>query len=302
MTLLAVNNLTKYYGKTLAVNNISFEFESGRCVALIGPNGAGKTTTLQMLAGLLKPTEGTIQFQQDDKNNDIRSLIGYLPQFPAFYPWMTGREFLIYSGKLSKIPASEVEKRADELLERVGISEAKNRRISTYSGGMRQRLGIAQAIIHRPKLLMLDEPVSALDPLGRREVLTLMEELKNDLTILFSTHILSDADEVSDELLLLHQGEIVEAGPMDELRTKYQTTTIELSFENNLEAYVAKLEQLSSVVKTSVDKNIVHVTVDSIEEARQEILTNALEEKWPLTDFSVNRASLEDMFMKAVNG
>src|SRR5699024_5370688 len=144
----------------------------------------------------------------------------YLPQYPVFYSWMTGLEFLMYSGELAHLSKSEATKRAHALLEKVGIAEAKNRRIGKYSGGMKQRLGIAQAIIHQPKLLMLDEPVSSLDPIGRREILTLMNELKNDMTILFSTHILGDADKISDDILLLHHGQIVESGSMEELRRK----------------------------------------------------------------------------------
>lgn len=301
MALVSVKNLSKFYREHHAIKNISFEFSSGKCVALIGPNGAGKTTTLRMLAGLLNPTEGSIRFAQMNANDDIRSLIGYLPQYPSFYTWMTGKEFLVYSGELTHLSRSEASKRAEDLLIKVGISEAKNKRIGTYSGGMKQRLGIAQAIIHNPKLLMLDEPVSSLDPLGRREVLTLMEELKKDMTILFSTHILTDAEEISDELLLLNHGEIVESGSIDDLRAKYQTTVLELSFENSLEKYESKINHLSSVLSTSIKRNVLYVTVQDIAEARKEILTRALTEQWPLTNFTVNRASLEDMFMKVVN-
>src|SRR5699024_2191951 len=214
MALLTVNNLTKTYDKQRAVHDVSFQFQRGKCIALIGPNGAGKTTILRTLAGLIKPTSGTIHFSQMNSNNDFRSFIGYLPQFPVFYSWMTGKEFLIYSGELALLSKDEATERAKQLLEKVGIAHAKNKRIGNYSGGMKQRLGIAQAIIHQPKLLMMDEPVSSLDPIGRREVLTLMEELKEDMTILFSTHILTDADEVSDELLLLHEGRMVESGSM----------------------------------------------------------------------------------------
>src|SRR5699024_10284191 len=124
---------------------------------------------------------------------------------------------------------------------KVGIAEAKDKKIHSLSGGMKQRLGIAQALIHQPELLLLDEPVSALDPLGRREVLTLMEELKKETTILFSTHILADADEISDELLLLHEGKLVESGTMIALRNKYQTATIEVSFRDELENYEEKI-------------------------------------------------------------
>jgi len=189
MTLLTVSDVSKIYDKKPAIKNISFSFESGKCVALIGPNGAGKTTILRILAGLLKPTSGSILFKGLKTNEDIRKVIGYLPQYPHFPGWMTGKEFLVFSGELAYLSKDDATQRAETLMEKMGISDAKNKSIKTYSGGMKQRLGIAQAIIHKPRLLMLDEPVSSLDPIGRREVLTLMEELKENMTILFSTHI-----------------------------------------------------------------------------------------------------------------
>lgn len=301
MALLTVKNLTKAFANKNVVNNVSFEFQPNQCIALIGPNGAGKTTILRMLAQLLKPTSGKVMFEQNKSNEDIRTSIGYLPQHPAFYSWMTGMEFLVYSGELTFLSKSEATKRAEQLLKTIGISEAKDKRIRTYSGGMKQRLGIAQAIIHRPKLLMMDEPVSSLDPIGRREVLTLMEQLKEDMTILFSTHILTDADEISDELLLLHEGEIVESGSMNELRQKYQTAIIELRFENNANGYEAKVNELPNVMTSTMERDVIHVSVTNIEKARHEILTASLQEQWPLHSFSINRASLEDMFMKVVD-
>lgn len=301
MTVLTVSSLTKKYGDTVAVKDVSFSLENNKTVALIGPNGAGKTTILRMLAGLMNQTDGDIQFQTMQKNGDVRSVIGYLPQYPVFYNWMTGKEFLVYSAQLTHIEKNEAIKRAEKLLKRVGISDAKNKRISTYSGGMKQRLGIAQAIIHHPKLLILDEPVSALDPIGRRDVLTLMEQLKEEMTILFSTHILSDADEVSDELILLHHGRLIEAGSMDTLRDKYKTSMIELTFENAIEQYKEKLEALPSVLDVNVNRNVLHVSVANIADARTDILTATTTNNWPLMSFAINRASLEEMFMKAVS-
>lgn len=301
MSLLTVKNLTKKYDHHIAISDVSFECQSGKCIALIGPNGAGKTTTLRTLAGLLKPTSGSVTFENMKPNDDIRSLIGYLPQYPIFYSWMTGLEFLTYCGELTHLSKDTAKKRAKELLVKVGISEAKDKRIGKYSGGMKQRLGIAQAIIHQPKLLILDEPVSSLDPIGRREVLTLIEELKNDMSILFSTHILTDADEISDELLLLNEGKIVEYGSIDTLRKKYQTTTIELGFDHDLELYQTKIDAFDFVVNSSSHRNGLHISVTEISLAREHILTIASKEKWPLTHFIVNKASLEDMFMKVVN-
>ncbi|MEN2465213.1 ABC transporter ATP-binding protein [Ornithinibacillus sp. FSL M8-0202] len=301
MSLLTVNNLTKKYGSKTVVDHISFEFGHNKCIALIGPNGAGKTTTLRALSGLLKPSDGTIQFENQEKNHDIRDKIGYLPQYPAFHTWMTGKEFLVYSGKLAKLTKEEAKKRADELLKIVGISdEAKNERIGRYSGGMKQRLGIAQAIIHRPKLLILDEPVASLDPLGRREVLVLMEKLKEEMTILFSTHILNDAEEVSDELILLHQGQIIESGSIAELRKKYQTTIIELQVEGDLSLYQEKLNNLETIMSTKQERNTLFITASEVKSARDEILATATKENWPITTFSINQASLEDMFMRVV--
>ncbi|SFB16737.1 ABC-2 type transport system ATP-binding protein [Lentibacillus halodurans] len=301
MVLLNVENLSKKYDRKPVIDQVSFQFDSGKCVALIGPNGAGKTTTLRILSGLLKPTSGSITFTGIKQHDDIRKMIGYLPQHPVFYKWMTGWEFLIYTGRLAHLSKKEATKRAEKLLERVRLTEAANRRIGKYSGGMKQRLGIAQAMIHHPTLLVLDEPVASLDPIGRREVLSLMEELKTDMTILFSTHILSDADEISDELLLLHDGRIVESGSMDELRSQYQTAKMELGFDGNLDDYQKKVVAMPAVTTCYIDRNLLHVTVTDIGAARLQILTAASTEQWPLTSFAINRASLEDMFMKAVN-
>lgn len=298
--VLVANNITKKYGNHTVLQNISFELESGKCIALIGPNGAGKTTTLRILTGLIKQTSGKFNYFHSHVNGDFRSSIGYLPQHPIMHNWMTGKEYLIYCANLTFIKKEEATKRAEQLLQKVGIMESKDKRIGTYSGGMKQRLGIAQAIIHKPKLLIMDEPVSALDPIGRREVLTLMEELKKEMTVLFSTHILSDADEISDGLLLLHQGEIVESGSMETLRKKYQTTKIEIGFDDYSEKYVNQIQELSTVKAVDVKRDTIHVTVTNIELARKEILSSAINKNWPLAHFVVNRASLEDMFMKVV--
>lgn len=299
MTLLSISNLSKKFNGTFAVKNLNYQFAPHKCIALIGPNGAGKTTTLQMIAGLLTSTSGIIEFEQR-KEIDRRKLIGYLPQHPVFYPWMTGNEFLKFSGQLGGLSKMEAMKRCEELLEIVGIADAKDKRIGNYSGGMKQRLGIAQAIIHKPKLVMLDEPVSALDPIGRREILSLMEQLKTEMTVLFSTHILSDADEISDELLLLQKGEVIESGSMKELRQKYQTTKISLQFAERQAFYQEKVAALPAVHDTRIDKDSIQVLTNNITKAREEILQLAVKENWPILTFKLQQVSLEEMFMKAV--
>ncbi|TQS70631.1 ABC transporter ATP-binding protein [Ornithinibacillus gellani] len=301
MTILQVNQLTKIYNGHTAVHPLDFSFEANRCIALLGPNGAGKTTTLRMLAGLLAPTSGTIQFTGLNGGTDRRQWIGYLPQYPVFYDWMTGKEFLMHCGQLAFLSKAEADIRSEDLLKRMRLETARNKRISGYSGGMKQRLGIAQAIIHKPKLLLLDEPVSSLDPIGRREILTLLESLKKEMAILFSTHILTDAEEVSDELLLLDRGRLIEAGSMKKLRGKYQTTKIELAFQNDVAHYQEKLQNLPGILEVQINRDMLHVDATDISVARTVILQAAAKENWPLTSFVINRTSLEDMFVKVVD-
>ncbi|PWU66856.1 ABC transporter ATP-binding protein [Gracilibacillus dipsosauri] len=300
MSVIKVEQLKKVFKGKEVVKGISFELNKGRCVALLGPNGAGKTTTLRMLSGLLKPSNGSIKFQEKNALNDIRYSIGYLPQYPVFHSWMSGKEFLMYVGELAYLSKKEANERAEELLKKVAIDDAKNQRISKYSGGMKQRLGIAQAMMHKPKLLMLDEPVSSLDPIGRREVLTLMEELKEETTILFSTHILGDAEEICDDLLLLHHGEILESGSIDDLRKRHQSPKFELSLRDSANKYVDKIERLESVNTIVLEKGELHIFVNDIARARAEILTKAVQEDWPIVKFELSRTSLEDLFMKVV--
>lgn len=300
MSVIQVNNLKKSFAGNEVVKGLNFDLSPGKCVALLGPNGAGKTTTLRILSGLLNPSSGTVKFEGMKEGGDVRQHIGYLPQYPVFHDWMTGKEFLTYVGQLANLTKLEAMKRADEYLERVGISESKNRKTGKYSGGMKQRLGIAQAMIHKPMLIILDEPVSSLDPIGRREVLTLMEELKEQTTILFSTHILSDAEEISDDLLLMHKGEIVEAGSIDQLREKHQTSKIHLSFRGYADSYVNKLKAIPSITDCVIDRDGIQLTMDDVEKARKEILEHIHHHDLPLTRFEVSRTSLEDLFMKVV--
>jgi ABC-2 type transport system ATP-binding protein len=300
MSLIKIKGIKKSFQGNEVIKGLDFKLEQGKCIALLGPNGAGKTTTLRMLSGLMKPSAGSITFSDAKKDGDIRHLIGYLPQFPIFYEWMSGFEFLQYVGELAGLPAKEAKGRSLELLELVGISDAKNRRIGKYSGGMKQRLGIAQAIIHRPQLIMLDEPVSALDPFGRREVLELLEGLKKETTILFSTHILNDAEEVCDEILFLHKGEIVESGTMEDLRNRHQQAKLDLIFRKKTETIENTLKNHSLTDSILIDGNRISVFVKDIDIARKEMLKLVTDRDWPLDKFEISSMTLEDVFMKVV--
>lgn len=225
---LEVQNLQKNYGNKTVIKNCNFTLPEYTSTALIGPNGAGKTTILSMLTGLLKPSNGTIKLQGETQ--DLRKVMGFLPQYPQFDNWLTAREVLVILAALNGLSKKDAQYRADEIVDFVGLTNAKNERIGSFSGGMRQRLGIAQAIIHKPKLLLLDEPVSALDPVGRRQILTLLKQLQQEMTILYATHILNDAEEMTDQILFLQDGVIKESGTLNAVRARYAEPKILIYF------------------------------------------------------------------------
>ncbi|THE09713.1 ABC transporter ATP-binding protein [Bacillus timonensis] len=298
-TLVSIENIVKRFGKETAVNNLSFEINKGSCTALLGPNGAGKTTTLRMLAGLLHPTSGKITFD-GLTNGDHRKYIGYLPQHPVFYNWMSASEFLVYVGQLAHLSKKESHQKANELLELVGLADAKQKKIGGFSGGMKQRLGIAQAMIHEPKLVMLDEPVSALDPVGRREVIEMMRELKRKTTILFSTHVLHDAEEVCDDIVIVHKGELALSDSLAGLRKKHQHDVIVIEAETDIMDWANGLKAIGAVHEVTVDRTKATIVVTQLDTARNAILQDILIKNIPVSTFKIGQSSLEDVFMKVV--
>src|SRR5690606_26872218 len=216
--------LTKRYGAIVAVDGLDLAVPAGTVFGLLGPNGAGKTTTIRLLTGLARPTSGRATVTGLDVATggaDLRRRIGYLDQDPRFYGWMRGRELLELAGRLHGLDGPTLRTRVRETLELVGLADAAERRIGGYSGGMRQRLGIGQALINRPALLVLDEPVSSLDPEGRRDLLALIGRMRAASTILFSTHVLADVERVCDRVAIMDRGRLVTEGPLDDLLEAY---------------------------------------------------------------------------------
>lgn len=303
--LLQVSGLTKSFGAVHAVKNIDFAIEEGHCVALLGPNGAGKTTTIRMITGLLKPSAGTLAFHGAGTNGTYKAMLGYLPQSPTFYNWMSGLEYVVYAGKLCGLHAATARKKAKEMLERVGLANAAKRRISGYSGGMKQRLGLAQALVHQPRLLIMDEPVSALDPLGRREVLTLLRELKQETTVLFSTHVLHDAEELCDDIIIVRNGQVALQGALSDIRNKHRKPVIELrldadaSSEKWLASFVESKARLFEHIE--IEGDVIRLTAGEVDIARQALLDELAREHVKVKRLEVGYTSLEDLFMKAVN-
>jgi len=261
MSAISVKNLSKKFKSFTAVNELSFDVEKNHVVGFLGPNGSGKTTTLRMLVGLSKPTNGNMTISGVPVifgNEESNYKVGYLPELPSFYSWMSGREYLEFVADIFKISAKKKAERIKKLIKIVDLNESQNNRISTYSGGMKQRLGIAQALINDPEVIILDEPVSAFDPLGRKEVLRVIEKLKANRTILFSTHILSDVDRICDDVIIINHGKLVVSKPLTELKTQYATPILEIEFVSDVseiaksvsnEKWVKKLEQNGRSIK-----------------------------------------------------
>jgi len=309
--LLQVEGLSKTFGATKAVSDMSFKIEEGHCVALLGPNGAGKTTTIRMITGLLAPTTGTMSFMgvSDSRGGAQRSMLGYLPQSPAFYNWMTGLEYVTYAAKLCGITGAAAKTLSMEIIERVGLANAAKRRIGGYSGGMKQRLGLAQALVHRPKLLVMDEPVSALDPLGRREVLELLRELKKETTVLFSTHVLHDAEELCDDVMIIRDGQIALQGAIGDIRNTHRKPIIELRIERDaaserwLAAYAKRIgSENGSLPFEGIELGdcSARFTASDVDAARALLFEELAREGVKATRLEIGHTSLEDLFMKVV--
>jgi ABC-2 type transport system ATP-binding protein len=219
---IETTSLTKRYGATAALDGLDLQVPEGSVFGLLGRNGAGKTTTLRILLGLAAPTSGSAHIFGRDVTHapDVRGNIGFLPDVPGYYPWMTGRETLVFCGRLFGLSPGVLDERAEQLLDLAGLSD-EDRPVSGYSRGMRQRLGIAQALVNAPRALLLDEPTSALDPLGRKEILEMVGSLRGRTTVFFSTHILGDVERVCDAVAIIDAGRVVAQAPLEELKARY---------------------------------------------------------------------------------
>ncbi|RST76428.1 ABC transporter ATP-binding protein [Siminovitchia acidinfaciens] len=291
--LLTAEKLTKKFGVHTAVDQLDLTIKDNECVALLGPNGAGKTTTLQMLAGLLTPTSGSIRFL--GKKNIDRRFIGYLPQYPAFFPWMSAKEYLQFAGRLSGIPNKELQGKIEEMLSFAGLENARNKRVGGFSGGMKQRLGLAQAMIHEPKLLILDEPVSALDPSGRRDVLEMMNELKKKMAILFSTHVLHDAEQVCDEIVMLKDGKMKWSGNLVDLRKMQDGNHVVLETKEEIGHWLKTENYVTEYSFSSPREVELRLRNPG---SRNRLLSDCMEKGLTITHFSEKGRTLEDAYLE----
>ncbi|WP_078431490.1 ABC transporter ATP-binding protein [Metabacillus halosaccharovorans] len=296
---LEVKNVTKTYKRKTAVNKFSMELQSGECVGLIGPNGAGKSTLLNVISDIINPTGGEVLLNGRDISM-MKKEIGYLPQYPNFYHWMSAKETLLFMGQLSGLPKKELIDLIPENLVKVGLKEEENSKVGTFSGGMKQRLGIAQALLHKPSLIIMDEPVSALDPIGRREVINLIKEIKKDTTILLSTHILSDAEEICERFVMIKGGSKIEDTTISQLLSRNSDNKLYVEITAKDQEWIEVMKKISYVKEVEVTGQKVKIKIEDIEKNKNLLLKHALDHGVDIVKFEMNKDTLEEIFLKLV--
>lgn len=298
-------NLSRTYGEVQALKPLNLTVSAGAIFGFLGRNGAGKTTTIRLLTGLARPSSGRAWVngvETTRADSAARAQFGYLPQDPAFYTWMTPLEYLDYVGRLFQMDATTRKRRAAEMVALVDLEAAVKRQIGGFSGGMVQRLGIAQALLHEPPVLFLDEPTSALDPAGRYEVLELINTLRGQVTVFLSSHILADVERVCDTIGIIHQGELLLVQERDELLTQYATNVISLELDR---AHLAQAAELTPHLQdqpwalgVSQEDNRLHVTVSDVAAAKSSLLPLLAAHHVALNRYEWIRPSLEDVFLQ----
>ena len=309
--VIQTRELSKSYKTLEALKPLNLDVRKNSIFGFLGPNGAGKTTTIKLLLGLIKPSRGSATIFGHDivqESIAIRRQIGYLPQEPRFYEYMTARETLDFTARFFfNGPDAEIKKRVEETLELVGLTGKADRPIKTFSGGERQRLGIGQAQVNYPDLLILDEPAASLDPLGRRDVLAVMERLQKYATIFYSTHILDDVQRVSDTVAILNNGELVSHGPIESLLMGSEGVAYTIHMKGDAENAKSRISAQSWVTKVHAsDQNgetVLTVSVSDPEAAEIQLVRVLLEdEQVVLKEFRRRKYELEEVFMQIVEG
>lgn len=289
MDILRVCDVKKSFGSKKVIDGLSFSIPQNSIFGFVGQNGAGKTTTMKMILGLMKPDEGEI-FVDEQKviygNTPTNKIIGYLPDVPEFYTFMTPMEYLVFCGEIANLEEKQTKLRAKELLERVGLANEKGK-IKGFSRGMKQRLGIAQALMGRPKFLICDEPTSALDPVGRKDILDILVASKDETTIMFSTHILSDVERICDNIALINNGKVELSGAIADIRSMNTKEEYEIAVTNRQDILLisnqfSQAEKINDITVRIYGDNVLNsimkfVIDNSIKIERIEKCENSLE-------------------------
>lgn len=300
-SILNVSNLVKDYKtgftgkKTRVLKNVSFDVYQGEVFGFVGPNGAGKTTTFKSILGFVTPTEGSIELMgKEHSNSCAKRKIGYLPENPYFYDYLTGEELLFYMGELHGLKRKNLIEKVDELLRKVRMENAKKVELRKYSKGMLQRIGIAQALINDPEFLILDEPMSGLDPIGRREIKDLiLEEKRKGKTILLSSHMLSDVEALCDRVGIIMGGRVIKTGKIGELLKEIHT-----DYEMHLEGSGEEIKQSVKDLRIEMEHRAGYIVLKFDEDIKRRVLEAVTRTSAEIVSIHPLRKSLEGLFVE----
>ena len=310
--MITVKELTKRYARNTAVDHISFEIQKGQIVGFLGPNGAGKTTTMRMLTCFLPPTAGRATvagFDVLEEPMEVKKRIGYLPEMPPLYPEMRTGEYLEFVGSLKGLAKTELAKRVDYVSERCAVSDVRGRLISKLSKGYRQRVGLAQAIIHNPEVLILDEPTAGLDPKQINETRDLIKSLAGDHTIILSTHILPEVEQTCEQVIIINKGKVIATDSVNNLQSRArgaESVVVEVGSRNGDLDYAAiqkRLERVSGVNKVIFKekretRNVFEVEGGKGRLVRGDLARAVVEAGWDLNELRPSAMSLEEVFLQ----
>ena len=310
--MITVKDLTKRYARTVAVDDISFEVAKGQIVGFLGPNGAGKTTTMRILTCFLPPSSGTATvagFDVLEKPLEVKKRIGYLPETPPIYPEMETKEYLQFVGKLKGLSGSDLQKRVDYVYERCAIADVKNKLLGKLSKGYRQRVGLAQAIIHNPDVLILDEPTAGLDPKQINETRDLIKSLAGDHTIILSTHILPEVEQTCEQVIIINKGKLVATDSVRNLQARArgsESVMLEVAGRNGgFEVAIVqhKLEQVPGVSRVVFKQQVDSRAIFEVESqkgqlVRGDLARTVVESGWDLNELRPAAMSLEEIFLQ----
>ncbi len=308
--MIQVQDLTKKYARHVAVNDISFSVEKGDIVGFLGPNGAGKTTTMRILTCFLPPSAGKATvggFDCFEQPFEVKKRIGYLPEMPPLYPEMSVQDYIMFVARLKNVPAADVKTRTEQVMERCSVADVKTKLISKLSRGYRQRVGLAQAIIHNPDVLILDEPTSGLDPKQITETRDLIKSLSGEHTIILSTHILPEVEAVCRKVIIINRGRLVATDSVEHLKSTGVGNTMQVQLDTAGTADAAavhqKLEQVpgvSKVVEKSVSDSRLVFEVDGLPDRnpRPDVARAVVHAGWNLLELKSATLSLEEVYLQ----
>ena len=301
--MIAVDSLTKFYGPRQAIKQLTFNIEKGEVVGFLGPNGAGKTTTMNILSCIIPASGGSVKingFDIFEESFEIKKIIGYLPEIPPLHPEMIVSDYLCFAAGIRSVPKKKIDEAVEKVLEKCWLKDVKHRITGRLSKGYQQRLGLAQALIHEPEILILDEPTIGLDPIQIIEIRNLINELSKDRTIILSSHILPEITQICQRVIIINEGEIAAVDSLEGLTASLRKTErIQLSIRKGQSQAKEILEKINGVISVSQnDKEEFQIECELGSDLQDKIAQAALDSKWGLVELKQTAVSLEDVFLK----